>query len=60
MKFTSHLTNNITCELQNINMNGYKYRHIINDNDGVAETVKESRRCTYITTERRTAGSKNK
>jgi len=58
MKFPSHLTNNTTCEFQNIDMNGCEYRHIVNNNDGGGETMKRSRR--YITRERRTAGNKNK
>lgn len=58
MKFRSHLTNNITCEFQNINMNGYEYRHIINNDGGGNKTVKGWRR--YITRERRTAANKTK
>ena len=61
IKFPSHLTNDTTCEFQNINMNGYEYRHtciINNNNDGGDVTVKKSSR--YITRERITAGNKNK
>jgi len=39
-------------------MNGCKYRHVINNNNGCDETVKWARR--YITRERRTTRNKNK
>ena len=39
VKFPSHLTNNTTCEFQNIDMNDCEYRHIINNNDSGGETM---------------------